>query len=95
MVDPLEEDKGVDIVVHAQRVLGKVQSSKRDMELQSELEEAERAFGDFVQALGIVNEDGWVVYVYVCLSDWLQLLPIVFVYFTITEIVLFWEFKQL
>ena len=58
VVDPLEEDKGVDIVVHAQRVLGKVQSSKRDMELQSELEEAERAFGDFVQALGIVNEDG-------------------------------------
>lgn len=58
VVDPLEKDKGVDIVVHAQRVLGKVQSSKRDMELQSELEEAERAFGDFVQALGSANEDG-------------------------------------
>lgn len=57
-VDPLEKSKGVDVVVHAQKVLGKVQSSKRDMELQSELEEAERAFGDYVQALGSADEDG-------------------------------------
>ena len=58
VMDPLEKSKEVDVVVHAQKVLGKVQSSKRDMEMQSELEEAEQAFGDFVQALGSANEDG-------------------------------------
>jgi hypothetical protein len=58
VMDPLKESEGVDVVVHAQQVLGKVQSSKRDMEMQSELEEAERAFGDFVHALGSANEDG-------------------------------------
>lgn len=58
MMDPLKKSKGVDVVVHARKVLGKVQSSKRSMEIQSELEEAERAFGDFVQALGSANEDG-------------------------------------
>lgn len=31
----------------------------------------------------------------ICLSNWSQFLSVVFVYFTITEIVLFWEFKQL
>lgn len=56
--NPLEKDEGVDLIDHAQKVLGKVQSSKRDMELQTELEEAQRAFGDFVQALGSANEDG-------------------------------------
>ena len=56
--NPLEKDEGVDIIDRAQKVLGKVQSSKRDMELQTELEEAQRAFGDFVQALGSANEDG-------------------------------------
>ena len=58
MMDPVEKNEGVDVVAHAQQVLGKVRSSKRDMEMQSELEEAERAFGDFVQALGSANEDG-------------------------------------
>ena len=58
MMDPVEKSEGVDVVAHAQQVLGKVRLSKRDMEMQSELEEAERAFGDFVQALGSANEDG-------------------------------------
>lgn len=89
-MDPVEKSEGVDVVAHAQQVLGKVRLSKRDMEMQSELEEAERAFGDFIQVLGSANEDGWVVY-----QNLSQFWSIVFVYFTITEIVLFWEFKQL
>ena len=53
-----EESKRMDVLVHAERVLGKVQSSRRDMEIQSELEDAERKSGDFVQALGSQSEDG-------------------------------------
>ena len=58
IMDPVEKSEGVDVVAHAQQVLGKVRLSKRNMEMQSELEEAEREFGDFVQALGSANEDG-------------------------------------
>lgn len=57
MPDSTKESEREDVVVHAQRVLEKVQLSKRNMELQSELEEAGKTFGDFVQSLGRDTDD--------------------------------------
>ena len=49
--DPLEENQRLSVVVEAEKILSEVRSAKNDLDIQSELEEAERTFGDFVQAL--------------------------------------------
>ena len=59
--EPVQPDlhvgQGVDVLVHAQKVLGEVQSAKRDMEIQSELEENETTFSHLVQALGSADDE--------------------------------------
>ena len=49
--DPTEEIQRLSIVAEAEKILCEVRSAKNDLDIQSELEEAERTFGDFVQAL--------------------------------------------
>ena len=50
--------QGIDVLVHAQKVLGDVRSAKRSIEINSELDETEKAFVDLVQALEGTGNEG-------------------------------------
>ena len=56
-VEKVAEGEVMDVLVNAQKVLFEVQSAKRHMEMQSDLDETERAFGDLVKALQDTPDD--------------------------------------
>ena len=58
MTDPSGAGHGADVLVEAQKVLGTVQSAKRELQIQGELEETEKTFDDFVEALGSMSHEG-------------------------------------
>lgn len=58
--DPLENEV-INVLVNAQKVLFEVQSAKRSMEMQSDLDENERAFGDLVGALRDTFDDRYIM----------------------------------
>lgn len=62
--DPIEESQRLSVVTEAEKILSEVRSAKNDLDIQSELEEAERTFGDFVQALRSTSNEEWVVFLY-------------------------------
>ena len=59
-VEKVTKDEVMDVLVNAQKVLLEVQSSKRRMEMQSDLDETERAFGDLVKALQDTPDDRYI-----------------------------------
>lgn len=53
--DPIER---LSVLTEAEKVLSEVRSAKSDLDIQSELEEAERTFSDFVQSLQSTSNEG-------------------------------------